>query len=199
MSTSYAYMQDGKLVGPVSMRSRFNGVGAWHLLSEKERAEHGWYPCEVVGEGYNSETQTRSDYPELAFDYNRERVVATYSVTEKTLNQIKQEHKERVSQMRFFREISGKIYEGIFYDTDRTTQSMLGNAVSLVQFDPEIVEVDWKSSDGSWTKVSKTQLLEMGKIVGRHVQDCFSKECKLHKLIDACETKEEVLKVVWEE
>lgn len=107
--------------------------------------------------------------------------------------------KQRITESRYQEEVSGKTLDGVFYDTDRTTQVMLGNAFSLVQFDPEITEVDWKSSDGSWTKVSKEHLLEMAKIVGRHVQDCFSKECRLHKLIDACETKEEVLKVVWEE
>jgi len=107
--------------------------------------------------------------------------------------------KQRITESRYQEEVSGKTLDGVFYDTDRTTQVMLGNAFSLVQFDPEITEVDWKSSDGSWTKVSKDHLFEMAKIVGRHVQDCFSKECRLHKLIDACETKKEVLKVVWEE
>ena len=107
--------------------------------------------------------------------------------------------KQRITESRYQEEVSGKTIDGVFYDTDRTTQAMLGNTFSLVQFDPETTEVDWKFSDGSWTKVSKTQLLEMGKIVGTHVQDCFSKECRLHKLIDDCETKEEVIRVVWEE
>lgn len=197
--SSYGYIENNKIIAPVAMRSRFKGVGAWHLLTDEQRAAYGWYPCVVIGEGYDAALQVRSALPECVFDPVTKIITAAYKVVDKPIEAIKVEQKQRITESRYQEEVSGKTLDGVFYDTDRTTQVMLGNAFSLVQFDPEIVEVDWKSSDGSWTKVAKTQLLEMGKIVGRHVQDCFSKECRLHKLIDACETKEEVLKVVWEE
>lgn len=197
--SSYGYIENNRIIAPVAMRSRFKGVGAWHLLTDERRAAYGWYPCVVLGEGYDAALQVRSALPECVFDPVTKIITATYNVVDKPIEAIKVEQKQRITESRYQEEVSGKTIDGVFYDTDRTTQVMLGNAFSLVQFDPEITEVDWKSSDGSWTKVSKTQLLEMGKIVGRHVQDCFSKECRLHKLIDACETKEEVLKFVWEE
>lgn len=197
--SSYGYIENNRIIAPVAMRSRYKGVGAWHLLTDEQRAAYGWYPCVVIGEGYDAALQVRSALPECTFDPETKIITATYNVVDKPIEAIKVEQKQRITESRYQEEVSGKTIDGVFYDTDRTTQVMLGNAFSLAQFDPEITEVDWKSSDGSWTKVSKTQLLEMGKIVGRHVQDCFSKECRLHKLIDACETKEEVLKVVWEE
>ena len=197
--SSYGYIENNKIIAPVAMRSRFKGVGAWHLLTDEQRAAYGWYPCVVIGEGYDATLQVRSALPECAFDPEAKIITATYTVVDKPIEAIKVEQKQRITESRYQEEVSGKTIDGVFYDTDRTTQVMLGNAFSLVQFDPEITEVDWKLSDGSWTKVSKTQLSEMGKIVGRHVQDCFSKECRLHKLIDACETKEEVIEVVWEE
>lgn len=197
--SSYGYIENNKIIAPVAMRSRFKGVGAWHLLTDEQRAAYGWYPCVVIGEGYDAALQVRSELPECVFDPKTKTITATYKSVDKPIETIKVEQKQRITESRYQEEVSGKTLDGVFYDTDRTTQVMLGNAFSLVQFDPEITEVDWKSSDGSWTKVSKTQLLEMGKIVGRHVQDCFSKECRLHKLIDDCETKEEVLNVVWEE
>lgn len=197
--SSYGYIEKNKIIAPVAMRSRFKGVGAWHLLTDEQRAVYDWHPCVVIGEGYDAALQVRSELPECVFDPKTKTITATYKSVDKPIETIKAEQKQRITESRYQEEVSGKTLDGMFYDTDRTTQTMLGNAFSLVQLDPEITEVDWKSSDGSWTKVSKTQLLEMGKIVGRHVQDCFSKECRLHKLIDACETKEEVLKVVWEE
>ena len=197
--SSYGYIENNRIIAPVAMRSRYKGVGAWHLLTDEQRAAYGWYPCVVIGEGYDAALQVRSELPECVFDPKTKTIAATYKSVDKPIEAIKVEQKQRITESRYQEEVSGKTLDGVFYDTDRTTQVMLGNAFSLVQFDPEITEVDWKSSDGSWTKVSKTQLLEMGKIVGRHVQDCFSKECRLHKLIDSCETKEEVLKVVWEE
>ena len=197
--SSYGYIENNRIIAPVAMRSRYKGVGAWHLLTDEQRAAYGWYPCVVIGERYDADLQVRSELPECVFDPKTKTITATYKSVDKPIEAIKVEQKQRITESRYQEEVSGKTIDGVFYDTDRTTQVMLGNAFSLVQFDPEITEVDWKSSDGSWTKVSKTQLLEMAKIVGRHVQDCFSKECRLHKLIDACETKEEVLKVVWEE
>ena len=197
--SSYGYIENNRIIAPVAMRSRFKGVGAWHLLTDEQRAAYGWYPCVVIGEGYDAALQVRSALPECVFDPETKVITATYNVVNKPIEAVKVEQKQRITESRYQEEVSGKTLDGVFYDTDRTTQVMLGNAFSLVQFDPEIVEVDWKSSDGSWTKVSKEHLLEMAKIVGRHVQDCFSKECRLHKLIDACETKEEVIGVVWEE
>lgn len=197
--SSYGYIENNRIIAPVAMRSRYKGVGAWHLLTDEQRAAYGWYPCVVIGEGYDAALQVRSELPECVFDPKTKTITVTYKSVDKPIEAVKVEQKQRITESRYQEEVSGKTIDGVFYDTDRTTQVMLGNAFSLVQFDPEIAEVDWKSSDGSWTKVSKTQLLEMGKIVGRHVQDCFSKECRLHKLIDACETKEEVIRVVWEE
>lgn len=197
--SSYGYIENNSIIAPAAMCSRFKGVGAWHLLTDEQRADYGWYPCVVVGEGYDAALQVRSELPECVFDPETKIITATYKSIDKPIETIKVEQKQRITESRYQEEVSGKTLDVVFYDTDRTTQIMLGNAFSLVQFDPEITEVDWKSSDGSWTKVSKIQLLEMGKIVGKHVQGCFSKEMVLHKLIDACETKEEVLKVVWEE
>lgn len=197
--SSYGYTENNKIIAPVAMRSRFKGVGAWHLLTDEQRAAYGWYPCVVIGEGYDAALQVRSALPECVFDPETKIITATYKVVDKPIEAIKVEQKQRITESRYQEEVSGKTLDGVSYDTDRTTQVMLGNAFSLVQFDPEIVEVDWKSSDGSWIKVSKEHLFEMAKIVGRHVQECFSKECRLHKLIDACGTKEEVLRVVWEE
>lgn len=43
----YGYFFEGEIVAPVPMCPRFHDVGAWHTLSDDERAEHGWYPCVV--------------------------------------------------------------------------------------------------------------------------------------------------------
>lgn len=115
------------------------------------------------------------------------------------LEGVKHFQKKEITRCRYEAEVSGKVYGNSTFDTDRVTQGMLGNAVGLSQLDPTLTEVDWKAVAGGWSNMPIEDLLIKAKVVGRHVQDCFSKECRLHKLIDACETKEEVLKVVWEE
>lgn len=43
----YGYFSGGEIAAPVPMCTRFKEIGAWHTLSDEERAEHGWYPCTV--------------------------------------------------------------------------------------------------------------------------------------------------------
>lgn len=47
---NYGYFSNGEIAAPVSMCTRFNDIGAWHTLSDEERAEHGWYPCDIIDE-----------------------------------------------------------------------------------------------------------------------------------------------------
>lgn len=53
---SYGYIETNKIIAPVAMRSRYKRVGAWHLLTDEQRAAYGWYRC-VAGESYNATSQ----------------------------------------------------------------------------------------------------------------------------------------------
>lgn len=50
----YGYFLNGEIAAPVSMCTRFNDIGAWHTLSDEERAKHGWYPCHIIDENKDS-------------------------------------------------------------------------------------------------------------------------------------------------
>ena len=38
---SYGYVENDKIIAPISMCSRYKGVGAWHLLTYEQRAAYG--------------------------------------------------------------------------------------------------------------------------------------------------------------
>ena len=49
MDVNYGTVINGKIDAPLSMRSSFNGILAFHTLTDQERAEQaGWYPCDVA-------------------------------------------------------------------------------------------------------------------------------------------------------
>lgn len=66
---------------PVNLRSRYKDVLAFHLLTDEQRKEHGWYPCVVINESYDPINQNRSE-PTKTFD--GELVTVEYTITDKS-------------------------------------------------------------------------------------------------------------------
>lgn len=91
----YAIVRDGKVVDyPVSLISRWNNVGGFHLLSDEERRiKHGWYPCNSINENYDPRFQDRS-LPE--YIVNPTRVIVQYTLTYKSLDLVKIEIKNMI-------------------------------------------------------------------------------------------------------
>ena len=193
--SSYGYIENNQIIAPVAMRSRFKNIGAWHLLTDAKRAEHKWYPCDVINEGYDATTQIRSTLPELVFDNDTQRITATYTITDKSLETVKREHKERITESRYEEEISGIEVDGQAIETDRISQTRIAQAHALIQLDPSTT-IDWKSGDG-WIVLDSEIITQIALMIGKHVQGCFSKEMVLHNQIDESETIEEVLSVQW--
>ncbi len=85
----YAIKENGKWKR-TNMSSRFKGVGAFNLLTDEQRAEHGFFKCIVVNENYNAKTQNRSEEPtEWVLEDNI--VTATYTITDKSTQTIQSE------------------------------------------------------------------------------------------------------------
>lgn len=193
--SSYGYIENNRIIAPVAMRSRYKGVGAWHLLTDEQRAEHGWYPCVVINEGYDATTQIRSTIPDLTFNPESQRITAVYTVKDKTIETVKGEHKDRVTEVRYETEISGIVVNDQLVETDRTSQTRIAQAHALVSIDPT-TKIDWKVGN-EWIVLDASTITAMALAIGKHVQECFSKEMRLHKQIDEAETIDDVLKINW--
>lgn len=194
--SSYGYIENNQIIAPVAMRSRFKNIGAWHLLTDAQRAEHKWYPCDVINEGYDATTQIRSTLPELVFDNDTQRITATYTITDKSLETVKREHKERITESRYEEEISGIEVDGQAIDTDRISQTRIAQAHALVQLDPTTTTIDWKCGS-SWISLNADTIGLIALSIGKHVQGCFSREKVLHSKIDTCQSIEEVFSIRW--
>lgn len=164
---------DGLITAPIAMCSNFEGVGAWHTLTDDERAMYGWYPCDMVNEAYDPLTQSRSEAPVLSFKNGR--ISAAYSIVEKTLQTIQSEMLQRLADYRFVCETQGLDLEsGLRILTDRESQSQLCNAYTTVKTGL-IPDTDWKCRNG-WQVVTLAEIEPIAKAMAAHVRACFRAE-----------------------
>ena len=96
---TYAYMIKGQWIAPVSMCSKFNGIRGWHLLTDAERAKHGWYPCELINAEYNPLIESRTSTP-INFEFDGQIVRAIYQKTTKDIQTVIAEKCRLVDEMR---------------------------------------------------------------------------------------------------
>lgn len=59
-------------------------------------------------------------------------------------------------------------------------------------------EIDFKSYSG-WVKLTLAELKQISIAVTMHVEQCFARECALHKMCDEANTAEELKRIVEEE
>lgn len=93
----YAYLEDGKWIGPVALRSRFRDVGGWHTLTDEQRAAHRWYPLVIENDAFDPRKQTRS--PLKNWRLVNGVVYAEYDVFNKSLQQIISERCTQVNTL----------------------------------------------------------------------------------------------------
>ena len=173
----YAYRENGNWVYPVNMRSRFNGVGAFHTLTDEQRAKHGWYVFDPTNYDYDPKTQNRFGAFNLRVDgiYLK----CDYTIQDKTLDALKAEVRQAVASHRYDKEVGGIEFGEAMVATDRGSQSMLNAAVSRAKEDSAFT-VDWKTKNGFVT-LDAPSLIALGNAVSDHVEQCFSAECKVDR------------------
>lgn len=177
---NYGTVIDDVIKAPLAMCSIFDGVGAWHTLTDEERAKHGWYPCSVLNESFNQRTQWRSDQPELSFD--GESVLAIYTITDKAAETIKSELLSSLASHRFDFEVNGLVLgDGLSVKTDRESQAQLNSAYVTLK-NGLIPDTDWKGGNG-WQLVNLVQIEPIAKAVAAHGRGCFRGERMIQAVI----------------
>ena len=194
MNTNYGTVNGDLIEAPLTMRSQYNGILAFYTLTDQERAEQAnWYPCDVINEGYDSRTQTRSALPELSFD--GERIKAEYTITNKPLETIRQESLEALADIRYAREIEGVTStEGIQQWTDRANRALLTDKISFMSNNPGIKQASWKARNG-FVQLDVDGLKDLQSLVGFHVDQTYKAENAVSDMIVAAETIEDLLSI----
>ena len=187
MNVNFGTIVDNNIAAPITLCSKYTTpdgvvIGAWHTLTDEERAEYGWYPCEIINEGYDSLTQTRTELPELSFNESKKLITAKYTITNKLVDEIKDDFLEQLSSVRYEKEVGGVVYEGISQSTQRDKRLELADKVSFMSTRTETTM--WKSNSG-WNELSYDQIKALSDAVGTHVDNCFKAENEVFKIIKA--------------
>lgn len=178
MNLIYGYIENGQITAPVSMRSNFKGIGAWHTLTDEERAAHGWHPCEVIGEGYDHRLQIRSDLPNLEFDGKK--IIATYSITEKVIDEIRGEQASRLGEIRYAKE------------TDlcsREDRFLLKDKIDFLKTSG-LSDIPWKWR-GEWKRCTVADLEELWMAIGLHIDKCYRAESEVFNIVSETGSRED--------
>ena len=104
--------------------------------------------------------------------------------------------RRRFANQRYVEETSGIEFNGYLVKTDRTTQSILGNARQIAEDDPSF-SVDWKVNESTFVTLDSDDILALSDIMVAHVQSLFTKEKNLNALIDAAQTYQDIKNIKW--
>lgn len=117
-------------------------------------------------------------------------------VDPRTLEDFKTAQWAAIKKARDAAELGGFAWDGSVFDSDTVSQGRIQGAVQLASTTPGF-EIAWTLADNSIRVLSRTDLEAVGAAMGIHIGIQHAKARELRPLIDAAQTIEEVLAVVW--
>ena len=193
----YAYRKDNKWHGPVAMRSRFDGVGGWHTLTDEQRAEHQWYPCVTLNEQYDRKTQRRSEQP-ISYRLTDGIVTAEYVITDKALSEQRAERHREIDKIRDEQFAKGFTYDfGETYglqtlqmrnDRDRTNWLALDSAATkLIAAGLEDTMLSLRPESNIEMEIPATQVSSILSALSSHGSAIMKRSWELKDAVDAAD------------
>ena len=126
------------------------------------------------------------------------RVEFNYSISDKTLEQVKEEYKAQVAPERWNKE--NTTVTVTLYDREITVSTSRENRLAIVS---KVVSDggvhNYKFNDGEWVEILKDDLVTILNAIDNVVQAAFDWEYAKLAEIDACTTKEDVYNVILRE
>ena len=99
-----------------------------------------------------------------------------------------------LAALRWEKETSGTLFNGMPVATDAVSQTKYIGAVVGAQIDPNAV-INWKMADGTFVTLDAAAITAVAMAVRAHVQACFDNEAELKAQIEAASTADEIVAV----
>lgn len=119
-------------------------------------------------------------------------------VPEPTFEELKLAKRAEINQVRDAEEQGGFEYLGKIFDSDQVSCIRMSSAAQAMQYAPDDAIITWTTQDNSTIDLNKSQLMGLVVALAQHSNTCHQKATALKAQIDACESKEELDKIVWE-
>ena len=148
----------------------------------------------TVGEWYESIGMTEQDVEQA---YNGDWYLTGYAPTQ-PLDELKALKRAEINKARDEAEQGGFEYLGKVFDSDQVSCIRMSSAAQAMQYAPDDAIITWTTQDNSTIDLNKSQLMGLVVALAQHSNTCHQKATSLKAQIDACESKEELDKIVWE-
>jgi hypothetical protein len=198
----YAYLENGRWVGPVAMRSRFNNVGGWHAMTDEQRAMYRWYPLIVENDTFDMRKQTRTPLKDWRLVDGV--VYANYDVFNKPLSQVVA---ERCAQVTLTRE--QKLWNNIPYTfpgsdevdaiqmRNPTDQNNLTSVVmhATILYADGIVEpsIEWNTANNRLIMLTPQQMIDVGIFVKNRFTNIYKTSWQHKAAIRAMQDLDDII------
>lgn len=114
-----------------------------------------------------------------------------------TLDELKEQKRAEINQARDAEEQGGFEYLGKVFDSDQVSCIRMSSAAQAMQFAPDDAIITWTCQDNTTIDLNKSQLMGLVVALAQWSNVCHQKATSLKAQIMACETKEELDKIVW--
>lgn len=189
---TYCLIQNGAITRYNVSKPTADNVSFGKNTTDAEYASHGWYKVTGAAPSIDPAKETVSG-PTYSINEGTKTVEKVYTVTPKSLDDVKAEKLAALAAKRYEVEVGGTTLNGTPIDTDRATQSKLIAARIKAKEDP-LYTVNWKMSGGFMT-LDATTIITVADLVHDHVQAAFSNEAALSDAINNATTVSEVLAI----
>ena len=130
----------------------------------------------VTHDEYGNEIITRGS---IHVEMTTEEIAARDSANTPTLG----EKLSELASLRYTKETSGIVVDGVSISTDRESQAMISGAYCACLIDPTRI-IDFKGTNG-WVQLTSSEITNIASAVAIHVQSCFTHEKELTALLHA--------------
>ena len=133
-------------------------------------------------------------------NYTEQELVRYYQIVElpkPTLDELKSKKRTEINQARDAAEQGGFEYLGKTFDSDQVSCIRMSSAAQAMQYAQDDVTITWTTQDNSTIDLNKAQLMGLVVALAQHSNECHQKATALKAQIMACESQEELDKIVW--
>lgn len=183
----YAYKTKGEWVFPVNMKSRHNGIGGWHLLTDAQRAEYEWYPLVLVNDTvpYGKVKQT---FPKV--ELLNGVVTVTYALLDVDINTLRADKLIALDSKALEVENQGVAVNGALIASDRASVARNTSALSMMSRNPTVT-INFETK-GGWAVADKALMEAVEDALWQHTSDTNDNKKSHFDAIALLTTPEEI-------
>lgn len=124
-------------------------------------------------------------------------VGGVYMTVAEAFEKAKQDKRTEINKARNEAEQGGFEYLGKTFDSNQVSCIRMSSAAQAMQYSPDDATITWTTQDNSTIDLNKAQLMGLVVALAQWSNKCHEKATELKAKIDACESAEELEKIVW--